>query len=278
MPRHSVASITAPQVYGIKCDSPTIHKAPGPYHTKVSNMPVYVITGASRGLGLEWVRQLSQVAHNTVIAAVPAMSPIPPYLLSLQQSSPANIHIVACDMTSTESALEFGNSLRSILGSDGKIDYLINDSGITSSQPPRSSLALDADDLAMHMNWNVIVPARTVAALLPYLRRWSKVINVSSGLGSLTRTLAMPFAVHTSYSISKAALNMLSIHQALDLRPYGIVVVALDPGFVRTDVTRGAEAALFPEESVERMLRTIHQLSEEDSGRFFIFSGRESAW
>jgi len=240
-------------------------------------MPVYVITSASSSLGFEWVRQLSQVAHNTVIAAVPTMSPVPPYLLSLQQSSPARVHVVTCDMTSPESAMEFGNSLTSVLGTDGKIDYLINDSEI-SSQPPSSSLALEADDLLMHMNWNVLVPARMVAALLPYLRRWSKVVNISSGLGSITRTLAMPFAVHTSYSISKAALNMLSVHQALDLRPYGIVVVALDPGFVKTDITGGAEAALFPDESVGRMIRTIHQLSEEDSGRFFIFSGRESAW
>jgi NAD(P)-dependent dehydrogenase (short-subunit alcohol dehydrogenase family) len=241
-------------------------------------MPVYVITGASRGLGFEWVRQLSRVASNIIVAAVPTMSPIPPYLLSLQQSSPATIHIVPCDTGTPETAMEFSNSLTTVLGTDGKIDYLINDAVITSQQPPRSSLALDADDLAFHINWNVLGPARVVAALLPYLRRWSKVINISSGLGSITRTLAMPFAVHTSYSISKAALNMLSVHQALDLRPYGIVVVALDPGFVRTDVTRGAEAALFPEESVERMLRTIHQLSEEDSGRFFTFSGRESAW
>jgi len=241
-------------------------------------MPVYVITGASSSLGFEWVRQLSQVAHNTVIAAVPTMSPVPPYLLSLQQSSPATVHIVPCDMTSAESAMDFSNSLTSVLGTDGKIDYLINDSGITSSQPPSGSLALDADDLAMHMNWNVLMPARMVAALLPYLRRWSKVVNISSGLGSITRTLAMPFAVHASYSISKAALNMLSVHQALELGPYGIVVVALDPGFVKTDIAGGAEAALFPEESVGRMIRTIHQLSEEDSGRFFIFSGRESAW
>lgn len=241
-------------------------------------MPVYVITDASRGLGFEWVRQLSRFVSNTIIAAVPITSPVSPYLLSLQQSSSATIHVLPCDTGTPEAAMEFSNSLPTVLGTDGTIDYLINDAMITSQQSPRSSLALDADDLALHISWNVIGPARVVAALLPYLRRWSKIINISSGLGSITRTLAMPFAMHTSYSISKAALNMLSAHQALDLRPYGIVVVALDPGFVRTDITNGVETALFPEESVEHMLRTIHQLSEEDSGRFFTFSGRESAW
>lgn len=241
-------------------------------------MPVYVITGASRGLGFEWVRQLSLVAQNTVIAAVRTASPPPPSLASLKQSSPAIIHILPCDTGSSVSITDFGNSIGSVLGADENIDYLVNNAGMSTPQPHPNSLGLEADDLTVHMNVNVVGPARVVAALLPYMRRGSMVVNISSALGSTTRTGVMPFTMHTAYSISKAALNMLSVHQALDLRPYAIIVVALDPGWVRTDLTQGEDAPLRPEESVAGMLKTIHLLNGNASGRFYTFNGRESSW
>jgi len=249
-------------------------------------MPVYVITGASRGLGLEWVRQLSQIAQNTVIAAVRTTSPIPSSLASLvDQPSPSIIHILQCDVGDSSSVANFSNSIGSVLGTDDtddsrtmKIDYLINNAGMSTPQPHPNSLGLEADDLAIHMNVNVVGPARVVSALLPYMRRGSMVINISSALGSKTRALGMPYSIHTAYSISKAALNMLSVHQALDLRPYGIIVVTLDPGWVKTDLTEGEHAPMKAEESVVSMLKTIRQLDQNDSGRSFTFDGHESAW
>lgn len=241
-------------------------------------MPVYVVTGASRGLGFEWVRQVSQTAGNIVIATVRTASPIPPSLATLKQASPASIHVLSCDTSSSASITDFGNSIGSVLGPEGKIDYLINNAGMTTPPPHPNSLALEADDLMTHMNVNVAGPANVVAALLPFLRRGSVVVNISSALGSKSRTLKMPFTMHTAYSISKGALNMLSVHQAVDLRPHGIIVIALDPGWVKTDLTEGENPSMLPEQSVSGMLETVHQLTEKESGRFYTFSGRESPW
>jgi len=79
------------------------------------------------------------------------------------------------------------------------------------------------------------------------------------------------------YSTSKAALNMLVKGLAATLKPKGIVVVALSPGWVRTDMG-GEQAPLSPETSVGGLRRVINALGEKDSGRFLSYDGSEIPW
>lgn len=238
-------------------------------------MSVYVITGANRGLGLEFVRELSSNARNIIIAAVRTTVPAPPALASLAKDSAATIHILQCDTGSASSIKEFGTAVTSLLGSE-KIDYLINNAGVLTDPRP-NSLGIDSETVTLHMNVNVVGPALVVVALLPHLRRGSYVVNISSALGSISRAKTTPPGDTTVYSLSKAALNMLSVHQAADLKEKGVVVVALEPGWARTDMG-GKSATMEPAESVNLMLRVVHDLNEESSGKFYSLDGTEHAW
>ena len=102
---------------------------------------------------------------------------------------------------------------------------------------------------------------------------------MTSGLGSMERSLGISPRKCATYSISKGALNMLTVHQSGDLRERlgGAVVVCMDPGWVKTRMG-GEGAVLEAEVSVEGMLRTLHGLGEGDNGRFFTYDGSVVPW
>lgn len=104
-------------------------------------------------------------------------------------------------------------------------------------------------------------------------------MNMTSGLGSMANSLAMTPRKCAGYSISKAALNMLTVHQAEDVRGMlkGARVVAMDPGWVKTRMG-GEGAVLEPEESIGGMLKALHGLGEEDGGKFFTYTGEQVPW
>ena len=102
-------------------------------------------------------------------------------------------------------------------------------------------------------------------------------MNMTSGLGSLAYNRTKETVDCTTYSISKAALNMLTVHQASDLKGKGVVVVCVDPGWVKTDMG-GPGAVLEKEESIGGMLKCLRGLKISDSGRFFACDGSEKAW
>ncbi|KAK3398891.1 hypothetical protein B0T20DRAFT_499007 [Sordaria brevicollis] len=263
-------------------------------------MPTYVITGANRGIGLEFIRQLSQSPDNTILALVRSTSKDHSALKSLASSSSSNshVHILECDTSSLSSIRDFAKSARSLLSSlsspsslsslsfesDGKkIDYIINNAAINLS-PQNSSLQLAPDDLLTSIKTNVLGPAKLVEFLLQQelLSENVRVQNMSSGLGSLQRTVEGEGGRQCAgYSISKAALNMLSLHLAGDLRREGglkgAVVVVMDPGWVRTDMG-GQGAVLSPEESVRGQLKVLHGLEREDNGGFFGWEGGRVPW
>jgi NAD(P)-dependent dehydrogenase (short-subunit alcohol dehydrogenase family) len=190
-------------------------------------MPIFVITGANRGLGLEFVRQLSIDCSNTIMAATRSLSRDLGALES-PKSNGATIHILECDTGSLDSITAFSKKVTSILEEpDKKIDFLLNNAGINDT-PEQSGLSLTPDSLSMHISVNVMGPAKTVQVLESSLQKRSVVINMSSGLGSLAYSRTKDPAESAAYSISKAALNMLTIHQADDLKGKGVVVVCID--------------------------------------------------
>lgn len=244
-------------------------------------MPTYVITGSNRGLGLEWVRQLSSVQDNIIVAAVRSLSS-QNNVSALKESSKATIHVLECDTGSVTSMAAFPKALASALGSaTAKIDFLINNAGMN-IVPVGNSLDLDGEALAKTMSVNVYGPAKVVIELLPHLASGSVVVNVSSSLGSITvargpKDAPPPSPAYTTYSITKAALNMLTVHQAGDLRDKGVTVISMDPGWVQTDMG-GPQASLKPDESISGMRKVLEQLDSTATGRFYAYSGKEWGW
>ena len=109
-------------------------------------MPVYVITGANRGLGLEFVRQLSADSSNTILAATRSLSRDLSALESLK-SNAATLHILECETGSQDSITAFGKQVSSTLGgADKKIDFLLNNAGINHNSK-QTSLTMTIDSL-----------------------------------------------------------------------------------------------------------------------------------
>jgi len=232
-------------------------------------MPTYAITGSNRGLGLEFVRQLSSDSSNTIVAAVRSLSGELDDLKALAKDSAATMHILECNTGDVQSIQSFGSQLAKTLGSDGKLDYLLNNAGINATAE-QDALSMTAESLREHMAVNVVGPAETLKACLPLLHDGSTVFNMSSGLGSCG--LKLPKC--TTYSISKAGLNMLTVHQAEQLKDRGIKVLCCDPGWVKTRMG-GEGAEIEPETSIAGMLKVLRQ---GESGKFYRYSGDEVPW
>jgi len=225
-------------------------------------MPTYFITGASRGIGLEYVRQLLASGGNTVIAA--ARKPSAPLT---ELTGEGKLHVVTCDVADKASIAQCGEKVRTITD---RIDVLINNAGISHGNDSPSTVT--PESLTEAFAVNVVGPALVVQALESLFQKGTVIVNTSSGLGSCADTLTRHGKINTGYSISKAALDMLSVKQALHFTD--AIVISLDPGWVQTDM--GGPGAIMPvEESVSHILKTVKGLKPEDSGYAFLFDGRK---
>ncbi|CAK7203865.1 hypothetical protein SEUCBS139899_006614 [Sporothrix eucalyptigena] len=247
-------------------------------------MPTYCIIGTNRGLGLEFVRQLAASPDNTIIATVRPSAD----RADLEKVASPTTHVLECDTANVQSVHIFSNQVaRNILaGADGpsttKIDYLIISAGINGTPPGQDSLSLNPVLLNEQIAVNVVGPAKVVEflvdrkALSPSVR----ILNMSTGLASLALSSGMSPRKSISYSMSKAALNMLTVHQGYDLRARGLVqavVIAMDPGWVKTRMG-GEGAQIEPEESISGMLKVLHALKDEDNVSFFGRDGQRKPW
>lgn len=252
-------------------------------------MPVYVVTGARTGIGLEYVRQLSESPSNTVFALVRSLSGDLTALHAIQQASQTNqsgtIHILECDISSAASIAALPALLHSTTTTTNsdqplQIDVLINNAAILHARP-ETALTLNADSLHAHIATNVLGPALLFQALLPLLSPTARVANISSGIGSLS--LVADGSINagiTPYSISKAALNMLTVHQARQVKSQkgreGVVVVAVDPGHVKTEM--GGEGAVVEVQDSARGVLGVLGREGLEGGRFWLYTGRELPW
>ncbi|KAF2271280.1 NAD(P)-binding protein [Westerdykella ornata] len=237
-------------------------------------MPTYFLTGANRGIGLEFVRQLSSNPANVIIAAVRSLSQDHSDLSSLSDSA-KNVHIIECEVSSQDSLSALPFRIAEILSKTGSnLDYLFNVAGINATSSD-TSLSISPESLHHHMDVNVLGPAKIVESLAQYLAPGAVVMNMSSGLGSMTVALSTPKCC--TYSISKAALNMLTLHQARDLKRQHVIVICMDPGWVKTRMG-GKGAMVEPEVSISGMLEVIGGLKQEDSGKYYRFDGAIVPW
>jgi NAD(P)-dependent dehydrogenase (short-subunit alcohol dehydrogenase family) len=157
-----------------------------------------------------------------------------------------------------------------IAARSGHLDILINGAGINPSKAGEID-SLSLTDFTEGFLVNVGGPFLTTRYLLPLLKegREKKVVNITSVMGSIQ----LSTGDMVPYRVSKAALNMLTKNMAIACQPYGITVVGLHPGWVKTDMG-GPEAPLSVEESVTKLLGIIENLSPSRSGEVISFEGQ----
>jgi NAD(P)-dependent dehydrogenase (short-subunit alcohol dehydrogenase family) len=239
-------------------------------------MPVYVITGANRGLGLEFVRQIASNQDNTIVACARSSSSD---LTDVKAVANSNTQFLTCDTGDVDSIKTFAQELSKTLHGK-KIDFLLNNAGVNAS-PEQTSLTLSPEALYENVQINIVGPAKTVENLhsAGLLSDNVRILNMTSGLGSMERSATITPRKCAPYSISKAGLNMLTVHQSGELRETlpGCVVIVMDPGWVKTRMG-GEGAILEPETSIGGMLKTLHGLKSEDNGKFYTHDGSEVPW
>lgn len=133
------------------------------------------------------------------------------------------------------------------------------------------------NSLNAHFETNVIGPALLLQALAPRLAMGAVVANITSGVGSMAMIMdGRVNAQYPAYSISKTALNMLTVHQAAELKGKAIVV-CVDPGWVKTKMG-GLGALMEAADSARNVLRTLSSLRDEDTGKFMSNDGTPVPW
>ncbi len=240
-------------------------------------MPSVLITGANRGLGLEFVRQYAgdgwrvwaccrRPAEAEALAAVAreagqreAVAPA---------GSGVTVHALEVDRQASVDALaaELG---------EVAIDVLINCAGIY-FRPESSYRSVNFDDWERAFRVNTLGPMRVTQALVECVARGERkaVVMITSDMGSIGGN-RQGYAYE--YRTSKAALNALTRNLDIELRPRGMTVVALHPGWVKTDMG-GPQAPLGVVESVAGMRRVIGTLSSEHAGRCYDYQGDRMEW
>ncbi|XP_070572964.1 C-signal-like [Ptychodera flava] len=245
-----------------------------------------LITGANRGLGLEFVKQLVVLSEPPLNLFATCRTPGTGKAKELQELSVANprVKVLQLDVTDESSIVRAVEHVKKAVGNDG-LNLLINNAGITTK-----GVTYDSVQASSAMNvlaTNTVGPLLTTKAFLPLLRMASSkdtshgmscgraaIINISSTLGSIELEKGGgPFV----YNMSKAALNMLTKSMSCDLRKDDIMVVALDPTWTVTDLG-GPRAPLSAEKSVEGMLNVMTTLNETHTGQFIDYTGKNLPW
>ena len=234
---------------------------------------VSLVTGANRGLGLEFVRQL--LARGARVVATCRQPGKATALNGLAGEHPGRLYVLPLDVASEKSRNELVRELP-LLGEDParppRIELLVNNAGVLHSGERFGSVpAANLDD---SLRTNAVGPFQLVQALARWLADGGKVANISSEMGSIASRDAFQ---SPSYCIGKAAQNMATVQLARALAPRGIAVVALHPGWVRTAMG-GDQARLDAEESVTGLLQVIDGLAPADSGHFVDWRGATMPW
>jgi NAD(P)-dependent dehydrogenase (short-subunit alcohol dehydrogenase family) len=219
-------------------------------------MPKVLITGANRGLGLEFARQYAANGWEVVATA--------------RQSSgdldSLGVRVEQLDMSDLDSVARFGDRLDSL-------DLLIANAG--TDYPKQSETAEDGRAWAEMMVINCIAPFLLARSVLPLIAQSrGKLIAISSRMGSIADNGS---GGYVPYRSSKAALNAAWRSLALDVRPQGVVAAVLHPGWVQTRMG-GPNAPLPAEDSIAAMREVIDSLGLRQSGGFFDQDGSAVPW
>lgn len=228
-----------------------------------------LITGANRGLGLEFTRQL--LARGDAVIATCRQPAQATALQALGAAHPGQLRVLALDVASEAARAQFTAALEHALAGTA-LDLLINNAGVLHSGERFGHVTQAALEESLRVN--AIGPFLLTQALAEHLRDGATVANLTSQLGSIARVSRFGTP---SYCAGKAAQNMLGAQLAQALSPRGIVVLQLHPGWVQTDMG-GAQAPLSVRESAAGLLAVIAAATPAQSGRFLDWQGQELPW
>jgi NAD(P)-dependent dehydrogenase (short-subunit alcohol dehydrogenase family) len=231
-------------------------------------MPSILVTGANRGLGLEWCRQYALEGWRVYATC---RHPESAHDLQTLARLHACLSLHRLDVTDTEGI----HALRAELG-EAPLDVLVNNAGVYLEKYAPDA-AIRYDDWLHTLSVNTLGAVRVSEALAHNVARSQRrlILGISSHMGSIA-DISAPGSYY--YRSSKAALNAALKGLALAYRPLGIGVLILHPGWVKTRMGGWDEAPLTPEQSVAGMRRVVEDYTPELSGRFFRYDGRELPW
>ena len=221
-------------------------------------MATVLVTGANRGLGLGYCRQLS--ARGDQVIAVCRQSS--------RELGSLGVQIEAGIELTEASALD---ELMSRLQSQC-LDGVILNAGILHSNALNN---LDVDAIRQQFEINALAPLRLVSSLTSNLSSGSWIALMTSRMGSIADNSS---GGSYGYRMSKAALNIAGKSLAIDLKPQGIAVVILHPGLVATRMINFNPSGISPQQSVEGLLKRIDALTLETSGSFWHANGDALPW
>jgi NAD(P)-dependent dehydrogenase (short-subunit alcohol dehydrogenase family) len=220
-------------------------------------MATVAITGANRGIGLELCTQLRARGDDVIALCRTASDRLRDTGARIEEG------IDVCDDAVVD-VLE-----RRLDGLT--LDILINNAGVLSSE---SLGDLDWDRMRRQFETNALGPLRVTSGVLPMLRSGSKVVIVTSRMGSIADNTS---GGRYGYRMSKVAVNMAGVSLAHDLKPRGIAVGIVHPGFVRTEMT-GHRGMIEPREAAAGIIARIDDLDLETTGGFWHQDGERLPW
>lgn len=198
---------------------------------------IALVTGANKGIGLEISRNLSGAGCTVLLGARNAERGRQA-VGALEESGLSDVHLIEVDVTRQDSVTAAAQQIESEYG---RLDILVNNAGVNVRGDGLPGLA-DQEAVERVFDTNFFGALRVAQAMLPLLRKSSagRIVNISSGLGSLTFNSDPSWLGYNTkligYGASKAALNMLTVHLAYELRDTKIKVNSADPGYTKTDL------------------------------------------
>ncbi len=221
-------------------------------------MSTYLITGANRGIGLEYCRQLKERGDNVIAVCRTASEELENLNVSIE---------TGVDITSDTDVLSLIKRL-----DRQPIDVLINNAGILE----RVSLdSLDLNSIRRQFEVNALAPLRLTRALLPNIKSGGKIIIMTSRMGSIEDNTS---GGSYGYRMSKVALSMAGKSLSQDLKSRNIAVAILHPGLVKTQMTNFNQSGITSEESVRGLIARIDELNLENTGTFWHSNGEILPW
>jgi NAD(P)-dependent dehydrogenase (short-subunit alcohol dehydrogenase family) len=220
-------------------------------------MPISLVTGANRGIGLELCRQLKRRGYAVIGVC----------RRSSQELEALGVRVEASvDVTSDEDVADLARRLEG-----EKIDLLINNAGLLTNETLED---MSFERIRAQVEVNTLGPLRVTTKLLDNLDKGSKIAIITSRMGSIGDNTS---GSRYGYRISKAAVNIAGVSLAHDLKNRGIAVAILHPGFVRTGMTNN-QGFIDAPEAAEGLLARVDELTLETSGGFWHANGESLPW
>lgn len=221
-------------------------------------MATYLVTGANRGIGYEYCRQLKERGDDVIAVCRSASAELQALNVSVE---------TGVDITSEQSVAALHDRLQHVL-----IDVLINNAGILERVTLEN---LDFESIRKQFEVNALGALRITRAFLPNLKSGSKVVIMTSRMGSIEDNTS---GGSYGYRMSKVALSMAGKSLSHDLKPLGISVAILHPGLVQTGMTNFTSGGITPEVAVNGLLNRIDALTLNNTGTFWHSNGEVLPW